>query len=320
MFSLRQKLFLGFGGLLLIVALAGLQSVKKVTELGDAIDVILRENYQSVLACQNMKESLERMDSGALFILSGYEKEGRDAIDGHLPVFEKALTLELNNITLPGEGERAAHLQELFASYKTMIQDMEGKTSRERQRDIYFNRLFPLFREIKGTADDILNMNQKNMYDANQSARRKAAGARDQMYFLLILGAVLAVAYVFLIGKWILRPLQRLTESAEEIERGNLDLTVRADSRDELGRLSEAFNAMAASLREGRRSDEARLVRIQHSAQQTFEIFPTRWRFSTSQERLRWQPRPQETYSASSATWRSKASLSAGSSNSSGIP
>ena len=43
MFSLRQKLFLGFGGLLLIIALTGIQSISKVTELGDAIDVILEK-------------------------------------------------------------------------------------------------------------------------------------------------------------------------------------------------------------------------------------------------------------------------------------
>jgi signal transduction histidine kinase len=94
------------------------------------------------------------------------------------------------------------------------------------------------------------------------------------MYFLLILGAVLAIAYVFLIGKWILRPIERLTQSAEEIKRGNLDLIVKTDTRDEIGRLSEAFNAMAASLREVRRSDEAKLVRIQHSTQQTFDNLP----------------------------------------------
>jgi len=275
MFSLRQKLFLGFGGLLLIIALTGIQSVSKVTELGDAIDIILRENYRSVLACQNMKESLERMDSGALFILSGYEKEGREAIDGNLPEFEKALAIELNNITIPGEGEKAAHLSELFARYKATIQGMEDPvTTYEKRRDIYFNELFPLFRDIKGTADAILNLNQQNMYDANQSARHKATKAREQMYFLLILGAVLAIAYVFLIGKWILRPIQRLTQSAEEIKQGNLDLIVKTDTHDEIGRLSEAFNAMTASLREVRRSDEAKLVRIQHSTQQTFDNLP----------------------------------------------
>ena len=260
---------------MLIIALTGIQGISKVTELDGAIAVILRENYQSVLACQNMKESLERMDSGVLFILSGYEKVGREAIDGNLPEFEKALAMELNNITLPGEGEKAANIQELFTKYKTTIKGMEDQiTSYKRRRDIYFGELFPLFREIKGTADTILTMNQKNMYDANQSARHKAAKARDQMYFLLILGAVLAVAYVFLIGKWILRPIERLTQSAEEIRQGNLDLTVKADTSDELGRLSEAFNAMAASLREVRRSDEAKLVRIQHSTQQTFDNLP----------------------------------------------
>ncbi len=102
-----RSYLLVFGGLLLIIVLISIQSIIKVTDLGNAIDIILRENYQSVIACQNMKESLERIDSGALFILSGYEKEGREAIDGNVPEFEKALQIELNNITLPGEGEKA---------------------------------------------------------------------------------------------------------------------------------------------------------------------------------------------------------------------
>src|SRR5512135_201128 len=115
MFALRQKLLLGFGGLFLVIALIGIQGITKVTDLGDAIDVILRENYRSVLACQAMKESLERMDGGAQFILLGKAKEGREAIDKNEVEFEKALQVELNNITIPGEGERAARVQDLFA-------------------------------------------------------------------------------------------------------------------------------------------------------------------------------------------------------------
>ena len=77
MFALRQKLLLGFGGLFLVIALIGIQGITKVTDLGDAIDVILRENYRSVIACQAMKESLERMDSGAQFILLGQGERGQ---------------------------------------------------------------------------------------------------------------------------------------------------------------------------------------------------------------------------------------------------
>ena len=61
MLSLRQKLLLGFGGLLLITLIGGIQSIIQFRYLGQSIDVILKENYRSVIACQDMKEALERM-------------------------------------------------------------------------------------------------------------------------------------------------------------------------------------------------------------------------------------------------------------------
>ncbi len=39
----------------------------------------------------------------------------------------------------------------------------------------YFNELLPLFDRIKGTANEILQMNQQNMHEANDRARRSAA-------------------------------------------------------------------------------------------------------------------------------------------------
>ena len=74
--GLRQKLSLGFGGLLLIILIIGGQSIVQLHELGQSIDVILRENYQSVVACQEMKEALERMDSGMLFVYDHPERYG----------------------------------------------------------------------------------------------------------------------------------------------------------------------------------------------------------------------------------------------------
>ena len=134
--------------------------------------------------------------------------------------------------------------------------------------------MLPLFERIKNGADEILQMNQRNMSDANDQARRSAAAARKQMFVLLLAGMVLASAFLLLTGRWILRPIQRLIGSAEEIRRGNLDLVVATGSRDEIGRLSEAFNAMAASLREFRRTDQARLLRIQKATQEAFDSLP----------------------------------------------
>jgi len=106
MLGLRQKLSLGFGGLLLIILLIGIQSILHLTQLGPAIDVILRENYRSVIACQDMKEALERMDSGMLFNFLGEKQKGSELIQKNEDLFEKALQAELNNITLPEKGKK----------------------------------------------------------------------------------------------------------------------------------------------------------------------------------------------------------------------
>ena len=275
MLGIRQKLSLGFGGLLIIILIIGVQSIIQLTRLGISIDVILRENYRSVIACQEMKEALERMDSGILFALLGYSQEGTEFIRKNESVFENALQAELNNITLPGEGEKAAHVQELFRQYRKILKTAENmETPLPERQHIYFTQLFPLFQEIKTTAGQILDMNQQNMSDANDRARSKAASSRKYMYMLLLAGAVVAVGFVIFTEKWILRPIHRLIRSAEEIKGGNLDLVVPIESKDEVGRLSEAFNAMAEGLREIRRSDQARLARIQDSTQHTFNSLP----------------------------------------------
>jgi len=72
MISIRQKLFFGFGGLLTIVAAMGLLTIRQIDSLGGAIDVILRQNYRSVVACEAMTQSLDHIDSGVLFTFTGH--------------------------------------------------------------------------------------------------------------------------------------------------------------------------------------------------------------------------------------------------------
>ncbi len=207
MLGLRQKFSLGFGGLLVIILIIGIQSIIHLTKLGESIDVILRENYRSVIACQQMKEALERMDSGILFELLGYTQKGDELIRKNELVFEMALQVELHNITLPGEGEKANHLENLFSQYRTALKRIEdSRVPMNVRRNAYFTDLFPLFLQIKDTAGEILRMNQQNMSDANDRARNSAAAARKQMYILLVAGMIVGLGFIFFAGRWILRP------------------------------------------------------------------------------------------------------------------
>jgi len=215
MLGLRQKLSFGFGGLLVILLFIGIQSILYITRLGGSIDVILRENYRSVVACQDMKEALERMDSGALLVLLGYQKNGEDLIRSNEGAFEGALTVEFNNITVPGEIELATRIKTLYGRYLPIIANVTDPTApASMRRARYHDELLPLFNSIKGAADDVLKLNQQNMIDMNDRARASAASARREMYALLIAGTAVAVGFLLLARRWILQPINRLIESA----------------------------------------------------------------------------------------------------------
>lgn len=273
--GLRTKLSLGFVGLLAILLAVGVESISLLSRLGGSIDVILRENYKSVIACERMKEALERMDSGALFALADHAGEGRALAERHRPHFEAALQAELGNITLPGEGERAERLRRLYREYVPVLEQILAPVgTAEERRALYFGRLLPTFREIKSTADEILQMNQQNMVEANDRARALAGAASRRMALLLLAGTACAGLCVAFLSRAILGPLERLTAAAGEIERGNLDLAVPVSSGDELGQLAAAFNSMAGGLRDLRESDQARLLRSQRTSQLAIDSLP----------------------------------------------
>ena len=273
--GLRTKLTLGFVVLLAILVAVGVESISLLDRLGGSIDVILRENYRSVIACERMKESLERMDSGALFALAGEARQGRELVAQNHPRFEEALKTELGNITLPGEGRRAERLRRLYAAYAPVLDRvLTPEVAVEERRALYFRQLYPTFLQIKQTADEILHMNQQSMVQANDRARKLAHDATRDMALLLLAGTAFAGLCILFLSRAILGPLERLTRAAGEIESGNLEIAVPVTSADELGQLAAAFNSMTGGLRELRETDQARLLRSRRVSQLAIDNLP----------------------------------------------
>ncbi|MEI8102132.1 MAG: ATP-binding protein [Chlorobium sp.] len=275
MIGIRQKLFLGFGGLLLIVAAMGVLTIRQIDALGGAIDIILKQNYRSVVACQKMSESLERMDSGLLFTFAGHPNKGRQTIRDQEQNFLYSLQVELGNITLPGEHQKAVQIKTLFTQYRVVLDKVTDPFTPLSERQYrYFSDLLPLFHNIKLLSGQILDMNQANMQAANDNARQMAASAHNTMLAAIVASAVLAMLFSFQSHWWILLPIRKLIASAEEIRKGNLDLVLDTTSMDEIGQLSRSFNDMAASLRRARKSDTETLYRSRRVMQEVFYVLP----------------------------------------------
>ena len=66
---------------------------------------------------------------------------------------------------------------------------------------------------------------------------------------LTVLAAILGLVFAALVSTGVTRPVRRLLEGARAVEAGNLQGTIVATSRDEIGHLTTAFNQMVEQLR-----------------------------------------------------------------------
>ena len=90
-----------------------------------------------------------------------------------------------------------------------------------------------------------------------EGARAQIGALRRSIIAIWFFAVMLGVWLTESLARRILKPVQELDRGATEVSRGNYDyrvpLTDRgADDHDELGRLAHAFNAMCASIQQGR--------------------------------------------------------------------
>ncbi len=109
---------------------------------------------------------------------------------------------------------------------------------------------------LNAARDQLLDRLDQVKSELHRFVQRQAQAFRDaEGRTLAASGVALAIALLlglagaFVLARSLSRPVQRLVEGARAVEAGRLDLTIPVTTRDEVGRLTEAFNHMIVELR-----------------------------------------------------------------------
>lgn len=273
--NIKQKFLISFGILLLALAVSGVLMLRQVEKLGRAVDVILRENYRSVILCQNVNEALERLDSGLLLSFTGQAVED-SFFTKQVERIRRDWETEMNNITVPTEGARAKKVAGLLTEFIDLLPELRSPEHSPAERmNSYREKAFPLFQELKKEIGGILTVNQNNMAEANNIARAEADHLFRRGSGLLTGCFAFVLIFSLLLTRWIQRPLQKLIDMTDEIAAGNLELAPDSKSNDEIGQLARSFNAMAIALRNARSQLVGRLQRSEQMNRDVFSELPT---------------------------------------------
>lgn len=261
MLTLRQKLVLSFAILILLTFIVSVISIYHFVRLGRAVDLVLVNNYTSIVSAENMKEALERQDSAATFYIAGEIDRARQQFNRNVTQFRQQLEIAANNITEPGEKEIVEDLKASSEKYQQNVRKLlETKDSMSGLSHAYFNVLEPQFTHLKGRLDDLLRINQQAMVAAGERAKWQARRARIYSEAALLVALALALIFSWQFTRLVVRPIQMLAKSAHDIAEGELDQRVQYRSHDEVGLLAAEFNRMSVRLRELRKSDVGRIL------------------------------------------------------------
>ena len=273
--GLRAKLLTGYAVFIAALVLLGTWSAWRLHDMGKVSRRIISENYDSVVAAQEMKESLERQDSAALFALIGAREKALTQLGEHRARFDANFQKAANNITEVGERQAIEAIRNERDVYYQRFDTFIGRATNPtgpRNEDVelrreYFTQLEPQFNKLRSACEHLLQLNQRAML-----AKSEAAAGVAQLWFyrtLLIAGVLIiaGVVLAFFLAKRIVGPLRQLTESTARIGAGDLDAKVEINSRDEVGLLAAEYNRMAERIRQLRNSDLGQLL----VAQQTTE-------------------------------------------------
>jgi two-component system, NtrC family, sensor histidine kinase KinB len=263
--NLRAKLLTGYGIFIAALVVLGVWSAWRLHEMGKVSRRIISENYDSVVAAQEMKESLERQDSAALFALLGARERALTQLQEHRARFDQNLQKAANNITEIGEAQAIAAIRDDRDIYYRKFDEFINKPNPDSSE--YFTQLELQFNKLRADCEHLLQLNQRAMVTKSEAA----AGVAQLWFYrtLLIAGllVVMGVVLAFVFAERIVGPLRRLTESTARIATGDLDARVVVSSHDEVGVLAAEYNRMAENLRRLRSSDVGKLL----VAQQTTE-------------------------------------------------
>jgi adenylate cyclase len=260
-------------GLLLLMGAAALLSLRMTRTVDDQLGVI-DDNYfpayaalaQAHIRTVEEAAAIRRLlaalagpgrDDAAIADLEQRIAAAAEAGDGDLAEARRQINAQINdaldfddNVALARLDTRLEHLQGARQDYEARLARLVAAARErgaevpgllaalDRGQDDFARRIDAARDEMRRIADGAI-----------QGTRAYQRRAVELGLSLLVLAALLGLGVAAAVTRGLVRPVRRLLAGAAAVEGGALDTVVPVTSRDEIGGLTRAFNAMVGELR-----------------------------------------------------------------------
>ena len=254
--NISKRLIISFILIALIAALVGAVGLINIRNISNADTLLFEENTLGIEYSSEAAIYYQRLRYNVAEMIILKDDSMRQDFIGKFETFIASIDTSLNNYEegIISEEDRKLFdvLKPLWNQYRSFMQEAI-KYSRDGQYEQVQKVLLVDADAIGSSLQDSLGTLVE--YNDALAVERAASNARLEstsalmMIIVIAIGVLLAIALGIFISRSISIPINKMVGAADKLAIGDVNVNVKADSKDEIGRLAEAFGRMIANIR-----------------------------------------------------------------------
>ncbi len=254
-FNIGQRLALGFGILLAMLAAAAFIAAQQFKDIGHINERIITLDWRKAEAA-GLVHATTRSNARltmALLITDDADRIQRinQSIDQNKRLIDEALATLDQLVYLPKGRELLADIQQKRRHFVASFNKVRGLVSDGRRAqaiEVVNKETLPAIDALQAPITAMSALQRQVVTDGNAEVQARIQRAQTLMYTLAALGVLAGVMAASLISRSITRPLNQAVDLAQRVAAGDLSSQVDVRGQDELARLLRALQDMNGSL------------------------------------------------------------------------
>lgn len=249
--KLKNKMILSFLSVMLVFFIIIMSIVLYLIQTEKTIDYIVNNKFEIDKEIRNAELVIANIHSDIWDTLL-FNVESRDVAIESLNNKARNFYKTVDRLEDIGERDKFLQLREIFRSYYQFastflnIENIENIVKKEQSVDKFKSNKEKLINIL----DIIVDENRKDFEDSLYNLEKDFTRGRILLFITVVISSLIAIILISILTSILIKPIISLTESANKIKAGNMNIITTIKSNDEIGILIETFNKMILNIKQ----------------------------------------------------------------------
>ena len=182
--TLRKRIIIEYSIVLILMIIVLVWAFVSLLGLGRGI---LKNNYVSILAADNMSAAIEKQNNAIFLMILGYVNEGLKQFKDNEKLFLKWFETEKDYITEAGENEIVKDIDTKYSLYQAQFSMLKNLYQTDRKKSVKFHHeiMLPSFQSVRNSCTNLREINQSSLFKIINQAQFITKRA---VWFMIVIG------------------------------------------------------------------------------------------------------------------------------------